>query len=59
MTKTICDVCGKQMPTELYPADIEDRHFCISSMGRPWDICDECLEEIGNLLKKRRLETKK
>jgi hypothetical protein len=59
MTKTICDVCGKQMPTTLYPADIEDRHFCISSMGRPWDICDECLEEIGNLLKKRHLETKK
>lgn len=59
MTITTCDVCGKEMPTKLYPADIEDRHFCISSMGRPWDICDECLKEIENLLKKRHIETKK
>ena len=59
MTKTTCDICGKEMDTDLYPADIEDRHFCISSMGRPWDICDECLKEIGNLLKKRNIKENK
>lgn len=53
MIRTTCDICGKQMPTELYPADIEDRHFCISSLGKPWDICDECQIEIENLFKKR------
>ena len=59
MTITTCDVCGKEMPTELYPKDIEDRHFCISSCGRPWDICDECLTEIENVIKNRNMKEKK
>ncbi len=59
MIITTCDICGKEMPTELYPKDIEDRHFCISSLGRPWDICEECKDEIENLVKKRYKEPKK
>lgn len=47
MIITTCDVCGKEMPTK----DIEDRRFCISSMGRPFDICDECMDKIENFFK--------
>ena len=45
MKKTICDVCGKEMPTfktELPPEDVQ---FCISSYGHIWDVCDECRKQ--------------
>ena len=42
MTKTVCDICGKEMPTSKYADTIEDMNFCISSHGRIWDICEAC-----------------
>lgn len=34
MTKTICDICGKEMPTQKFADSIEDMKFCISSHGK-------------------------
>ena len=42
MTKTTCDICGKEMPTTKNVDTIENLNFCISSHGKKWDICDEC-----------------
>lgn len=42
MTKTVCDICGKEMPTEKFVDNIRNLNFCISSHGRIWDICTEC-----------------
>lgn len=42
MTKTICDVCGKEMPTTKSVDIIGNLNFCISSYGRMWDVCDGC-----------------
>lgn len=59
MTKTTCDICGKVMPTDFYPASIDELHFCISSCGKIWDICDKCRDEIGKLIENRRKEMSK
>ena len=50
MTKTICDICGKEMPTT------NDRgyNFCISSYGRFWDICNDCRQELNKWIKNRK-----
>ena len=42
MTKTVCDICKKEMPTIKSVDTIENQNFCISSYGRIWDICIEC-----------------
>lgn len=42
MTKTVCDICGKEMPTAKISNTIEEMNFCISSHGKIWDICNEC-----------------
>ena len=42
MTKIICDICGKEMPTAIFVDNTEDLNFCISSHGKIWDICTEC-----------------
>ena len=35
MTKTICDICGKEIPTTTTSKDpIYDLKFCISSYGK-------------------------
>ena len=47
MTKTICDICGKEMPSEICSMSIKDYKFCISSYGKAWDICDECRERLN------------
>ena len=40
MTKTICDICGKEIPITTTSKDpIYDLKFCISSYGKMWDIC--------------------
>lgn len=33
MTKTVCDICGKEMPTATFTDAIENMNFCISSHG--------------------------
>ena len=51
MIKTYCDVCGKDMSSEMgkaSDAQITELNFCISSYGRIWDICNDCR---GSLLK--------
>ena len=57
MTKTVCDICGKEMPSEIYSKPIKDYKFCISSFGRAWDICIECRDELDKWMKKRKAES--
>ncbi len=52
MTKTTCDICGKDMPLEIYVKRIEDYKFCISSYGKVWDVCAECRNELNEWMKK-------
>ena len=47
MTKTVCDICGKEMPTIKFVDTIENYEFCISSYGEIWDICTECRESFN------------
>lgn len=54
MTKTICDICGKGMPTSKHVDIIENLSFCISSYGRIWDICIECREDLNRWMTIRR-----
>ena len=56
MTKTTCDICGKEMPTTKYADRIEDKNFCISSYGKIWDICTECREELNRWMTIRKKE---
>lgn len=57
MTKTICDICGKEMPTEIFIGHIEDLNFCISTQGRIWDICADCRESLNKWMTTRRPNT--
>lgn len=57
MTKTICDICGNDMPLEKYSRSTKDYNFCISSNGKIWDICTECRNELGEWMKKRKTES--
>lgn len=57
MTKTVCDICGKEMPLEIYVKPIKDYKFCISSYGTAWDICTECRNELNEWMKKRKAES--
>lgn len=54
MTKTICDICNKEMPTIKYVESIENMNFCISSHGRIWDICTECRVSLNRWMTMRR-----
>lgn len=47
MTKTVCDICGKKMPTPKFVDSIENMNFCISSHGKIWDICNECRVDLN------------
>jgi hypothetical protein len=53
MTKTVCDICGKEMPTTKGDI-IENLNFCISSHGKIWDIYTECRESLNEWMSKRR-----
>lgn len=47
MTKTVCDVCGKEMPTtKKFGHSIRDLNLCVLSRDKMWDICDSCHEEL-------------
>ena len=54
MKKTICDVCGKKMPTFKTELPPEDMQFCISSYGHIWDVCDECRKELNNWISQKK-----
>lgn len=60
MTKTVCDICGKEMPTVTFVNTIEDLknlNFCISSYGKIWDICNECREDLSRWIATRGTES--
>ena len=57
MTKTICDICGEEMPTAKFVDNIEDMNFCMSSHGRIWDICTECRVSLNRWMTERRQES--
>lgn len=57
MRKTICDICGKEMPTEIDSRATKDYKFCISSYGKVWDVCTECRDELNEWMKKRKAES--
>lgn len=57
MTKTVCDICGKEMPTEKFAGTIEDVKFCISSYGKIWDICNECRVSLNEWMTIRKAES--
>ena len=57
MTKTVCDICGKEMPTSKYVPAIESMNFCISSHGKIWDICNECRENFRRWMDIRKAES--
>ena len=63
MTKTVCDICGKEMPTIKFVDTIENYEFCISSYGEIWDICTECRESLNRWItirsRKRTKDVKK
>ena len=57
MTKTICDICGKEMSNlMLKNSTISDLKFCISSYGKMWDICPECREDFNRWMVIRKSE---
>ena len=60
MTKTICDICGKAIPTQsMNKNPIYDLKFCISSYGKMWDICSECREDFNRWMVIRKSEAMK
>lgn len=56
MTKTVCDICGKEIPTTKFNDTINNLNFCISSHGKIWDICDECRLSLNRWMTVRRQE---
>lgn len=57
MTITVCDICGKDMPLEIYVRPIKDYKLCIASYGKSLDICVECRNELNEWMKKRKAES--
>lgn len=57
MTKTVCDICGKEMPTAKFADTTENLNFCISSHGKIWDICAECRVSLNKWMTMRRVES--
>lgn len=57
MTKTVCDICGKEMPTAKIKS-IENFNFCISSNGRIWDVCTECRGDLNKWMATRKAGVK-
>ena len=53
MRKTICDICGKEMPNTKLDT-IENMNFCMSSHGKIWDICAECRVSLNRWMTRRR-----
>ena len=59
MTKTFCDICGKEMSKQVPRGleAIEDLPFCMSSHGRIWDICAECRVDLNRWMTMRSAES--
>lgn len=59
MTKTVCDICGKDMPLEICSRTPKDYKFCISCYGKVMDVCTECRNELDKWMKKRKAESER
>lgn len=58
MTKTICDICHKEMPYIGYEnKNPRTADFCIVSKGFVWDICSDCQHDLDELIEKKRNES--
>lgn len=58
MKKTVCDICGKEIPTTMFADTTEKLNFCISNHdGRIWDICTECRVSLNKWMTIRRAES--
>lgn len=53
MTKTICDICGKDMTVNVFTEPITEFNFRISTHGVKWDVCNECRDEFNKWVKER------
>ena len=54
MTKTVCDICGREMDT--IPTYIKNvNYFRISYNGRIWDICDGCRVDFFKWVEQRKV----
>lgn len=51
MTKTVCDICGKEMSSIILTKCLKDYNFAISTCGRVWDICPKCRDELNEWIK--------
>lgn len=56
MIKTVCDICGKEMPSSPLAKSFKDFNFAISTCGRIWDICPKCRDELNEWIKAKRNE---
>ena len=57
MTKTICDICGKEMGLYMIPLlkdNLKDMQFAITTHGRIWDVCQECRDDLWIWIKDRK-----
>jgi hypothetical protein len=55
MTKTVCDICGKDMGS--CPTFIKEevtKEFRITSNGSIWDICPKCKDNLDLWIKQQR-----
>lgn len=50
MIKTVCDICGKEMPSSIIAERTAQMIFKVSSNGRTWDICEDCRKSIIELI---------
>lgn len=53
MTKTICDICGKEMRYSI-SKPISTYNFCISSYGKQWDMCSDCRDKLFKWIEARK-----
>ncbi len=56
MKKTICDICGKDMPDDIFglKESIDSLNFAMSRNGKYMDICQDCRAELWKWIKGRR-----
>lgn len=52
-----CDICGAKEKDRFCGIENRIRHFSVRTKGIKWeklDVCDNCYEEMRNLVKKKK-----